>query len=425
MASRSKIAVTLLGLYFGILCSSSYAADTKVKYSADTVTRVKEKIVLKGNVKITVDEVDITGEEIDLDATEKIVSTDKPFKIHTLKEGKNTEINGKSFIFNIDTKRLVTKFASLETDADSPGQKVYISGEEITLFNKGERVSVINGDFTTCEYIEQGKTPHYSLKATKMDFIPNDRLIAWNTSIYTGGNKVFWYPLWYIPLKSNGIQSLGADIGKNETEGTFINFRGDYTWNDYHDGNWFARVMEKKYLGLGFDHTWLALPTSQSYLFAYGNPVNQRYLAETNADNKKNINPFFEDKQIYLEHKQWLPFLPYAETKFTTDYKDFYNVGSLSTNVRENYNRYDLDFADSEIYQPFRDTVLKFNPRFNANYEKNRTSVLNQQALIVPTQVNNALTLTSNNTFKINEDINFGLSSTLRNTIGQTLFNPT
>jgi lipopolysaccharide export system protein LptA len=422
MASRSKIALTVLALCFGLACfQAAEAADTKVKYKADNVTYEKgtKRAKLTGNVEVVVEEVTITGEEIDVDLDEKVVFTNKPFTIKTSREGKDTKIIGKSFNFNIDTKRLEADYASLETDAQAPGQKIYISGEKITVYNKGDRVSIVNGDFTTCDYIEKSQTPHFSMKAATMDFIPNDRVIAWNTELYVSGARTFWYPFWYIPLKKDGTD-FNLDAGKNEVEGMFVNFRNYYNLNDYHDGNIFGKVMEKKWLGVGFEHTWIAQPTSVSYLFAYGNPLNSRYFLEPNATLRANISPAFEDREIYVRHEQWLPFMPYAQFNFSLHDRNFYNINSIQS-PRDNFDNYNFEFSDKEIFQPFKDVLINFNPNLTAAYEQRRDSNIDNLLRIVQTGANNALNLSTNTSLDIN-DIKLNLNSKYTNTIRQNLF---
>jgi lipopolysaccharide export system protein LptA len=433
MASRSKISTgvryyastILLSLFFSLYCFNAQADDTKVKYKADNVSYEKglKKAKLTGNVEVIVEEVTITGEEIEVDLEERVVYTTKPFVIKTKKEGKDTEIVGKSFNFNIDTKRLVADYASLETDAQAPGQKVFISGEEITVYNKGERISIVNGDFTTCDFIDKSQIPHYSLKAATMDFIPNDRVIAWNTVVYIMGGQTFWYPFWYIPLKQDG-NNFNIDAGKNEVEGMFVNFRNYYNLNDYHDGTIFAKVMEKKWLGLGLEHTWLANPTSESYIFAYGNPLNSRYFLEPNADLRKNIGPAFEDRELFIHHEQWFPFLPYADFDFSWHDRSFYNVNSIQS-PRDNFDSYKFDFSDKEIFQPFKDFVINFTPNFQASYEQRRDSNIDKLLRIVQTGANNSLNFSTNTSLNFNEDIKLNLNSKYSNTIRQNLFNNT
>ncbi|RYY00348.1 hypothetical protein EON78_01425, partial [bacterium] len=329
MASRSKIILlaSLLALSFALI-EPAYSADTKVKYKADSVSYEKgpKQVTLKGNVIIDIDyvtnedgqtkteRVNITGDQIDIDLDKKIVSTDKKYRITTKKVIKEKErdisITGNNFEFNVDIKRLVSNFAYIEVDADAEGQKARISGEQVNVFNNGDRITLVNGDFTTCDRLEESQTTHYNIKAQNIDFIPDDRLLTWNSSLYVGGNKIYWYPFFVYPLNQSGIQNFNLDTGKNTAEGYYVNFQDYYKLNDYHDGTWYLRLMEKKILGVGFDHTWVALPTSVSNVYFYGNPINLDYFQSADVEVKKYSNAFFDDHEIYLSHQQWLPILP-------------------------------------------------------------------------------------------------------------------
>ena len=416
MASRSKITALLLLIFILILCLNAFA-ETKVKIKGDEIKYEKQgKIaILKGNAVVNFEETVITSEELILDQDKRIVFTDKPFKILTKKDGKDTEIIGKSFEFNMDTKRLVARYASLESDAQAPEQKIYISGEEITVYNKGERITVVNGDFTTCDYIDKSKMPHYSMKASSMDFIPDDRLIAWNTAIFVAGKKTYWFPFWYIPL-NNRQNDFNIDAGKNEVEGLFLNSRHYYNLNPYHDGNILLRVMEKKFLGAGFEHTWVAMPTSVSYLFAYGNPLNARYVLESDPTLRNNISPFFEDYELYFTHRQWLPFLPYAQTDFTWNKKNFYNISSIGLD-RSDFDIYNVDFKDHEIFQPFKDFNIDITPNLGGDFNQTRGSGINPVTKgIEQKSFDNILNLRANSGVNIN-NINLNFNNTYKNEV--------
>jgi len=398
----------------------------KIKYKCDTVNYDKGtgKATLVGNVEVVIeDETTVTGEEIDVDLNEKIVSSDKNFTIVSKKDNRVTTIDGKSFVFDIETKRITTKYSNLQTSAQAPDQKVYIFGDEITVYNQGERISIVNGSFTTCNFIEENSKPHYAVSASMIDFTPNDKVIAWNSIVKVGGNSIFWFPFWYLPLNMPK-NPINLDIGKNEVEGIYMNFKHYYNLNDYHDGTLYWRIMEKKWLTLGFEHTWIAKPNSVSYLFAYGNPFNSRYFLETDSKLKSNITPLFEDKEIYFRHEQWLWFLPNAQFNFTTHVKNFYNLSSVLSS-RDDYDENSFEFKDSEIYQPSQGSQITFTPNFTSKYKRQRdTSLDSTTAKLKTSASNNDLSLNGKIDLKVNNfDLDF--SSDFRNTIRQQLYNPT
>jgi len=420
MAGRSKIIVALF-LLLAFLPSKEAYAEEKGNYEADSIKYEKagKRFTLFGNVRIEIQGFTITGEEIVVDLEDKIVFTEKPFQIKTKKDGKETEIKGGAFDFNINNKRIVTKNSSLVTDAQAPGKKVFISGEEITIYREGERISVLNGDFTTCDYIEEKTVPHYNLKAAIIDFYPNERVIAWNTSVYVMGGKTFWFPFWYVPLRVD-YPELNLDVGKNSAEGMFVNFKNYYQLNDYHDGSIFTRLMEQKWLGLGFEHTWLALPSSASYVYAYGNLFNSRYFQEADQTLKGNISPLLEDREIYLRHEQNLPFLPNSQLNLTLNDRKFYNINSILA-ARDDFNEYKIDFSDKELFQPTKDLVFGFDPTFNASYRQQRDTTIGSDRKLTYNNENNVLNLSTNTNLRLNE-ANLSLDSRYANTIRNTLF---
>lgn len=444
MASRQKIifALTLLSLSF-ISIDKAYSAENKnkIKYKSDSVTYEKgpKIITLKGNVEINVEyhtkedgndkveNVQIYGEQIDVDLDKKVVSSDKKFKISTKKEIKgklrNIEIIGKKFDFSVDIKRLNSSFSSVEFEADAEGQKVFLSGDQITIYNNGERINAVHADITTCDHIDKTITPHFNIKSDNIDYLGDDRILTWNSSIYINGNKVYWYPFFYIPLKNNGFE-FNLDAGKNQAEGFFVNFKNYYKLNDYHDGTLYFRGMEKKWLGLGVEHTWLANPTSQTYFFGYGNVLNSDYFLSPNAEIKNTTSPIFEDHEVYVEHKQWIPILPYAQTDFTYNKRYFYNTNSLLS-PKDNFSKYGINFSDKEIFQPLKDLNITFNPTISADYEERVSSNINQQTgLATIDNKNKVLRLSTNNSINFN-DINFTLGSNFTNTIRDDAFDKT
>ncbi|GIW21751.1 MAG: hypothetical protein KatS3mg068_0758 [Candidatus Sericytochromatia bacterium] len=422
MASRQKIII--LSILFTLITYNSYADEIKAKIKGNKLTYQKKgKIaILKGNAEVIIQDTIINSEEIILDQEKKLVYTDKDFTIKTKKDGKDTEIKGKSFEFHTENKKLITRFAKLKTDAEAADKKVYIQGEEITIYNEGERISVINGDFTTCDYEEEKDSEaHYKIKAKNIDFINNDRIITWNSEIFFGKSKAYWFPFLYIPLKGLENFEIRLDAGRNEAEGFFLNLKNYYKINDSHDGNIFLRLMEKKLLGAGFEHLWLNYPYSASYGYFFGNPINMRYFTETNENLKKNIRPFFEDLETYFRHEQWLPFLPYAQANFSFHKRDFYNINSVFS-PRDNYIEYKLDFKDKEIFQPFKDTRIDFNNDFNVSYRQQIDSNINQETQkIIQTGRNNVFQLNFNPSIKLN-DININFTNSYKNTIRETIF---
>ncbi len=451
MASRPKIIFASLLLALSLaLISPAYATETKVKYKADNVSYEKgpKKVTLKGNVAIDVDyvtkgkngipdkveKVKIFGEEIDIDLEKKLISTQKKFKITTKKtikeKERDIEITGSNFEFNADIKRLIANNAYIEVDADAEGQKARISGEQLNLFSNGDRITVTKGEFTTCDKEAEGGTAHYEIKAENIDFKLGDKLITWNTSIYFGGNKTYWYPFFYYPMAGNGFENFDLDTGKNSVEGYYINFKNYYNINESHDGNWYLRFMEKKILGLGVDHTWVGLPNSVSNIYLYGNPINLDYFQAKSPEIQKTMNPAFDDHEIYISHQQWLPILPYAQTNLTYNKRRFYNINSLQS-PKDDFSNYGLTFKDSEIFQPFQGLKIEFNPNFTGDLEDRINSTVDGTGLTTLANKNRVMKLGTNTNVKINElniDLNTNFNNTIRNDninkskLGQELF---
>ncbi|MFN8674596.1 MAG: hypothetical protein U0457_21250 [Candidatus Sericytochromatia bacterium] len=361
-------------------------AKNKGKANADRILYEKnfKLIKLLGNAEVKIkdnkDDIIIKSEELFVDQDTNKVYTNKNFTITNVREmddnkggktKKTTVINGKEFDFDLETRRLVVKFASLDTEAEIEGKKLYIKGDEIVLYNKGDRLSVVNGNVTTCDLSEKNEHAHISIEAESFEIVPDNTIFAWSPILKMGNNNIYWLPFIYMPLKKDSLSDFKTSTGKNEVEGMFLDFKSYYKLNDYHDGNWFFRLMSKKLLNIGLEHYWVAEPNSNSYGFLYVNPYNMDYNSYS-AEDKKTTREYFRDYHIYLKHEQWIPFIPYNKMDFSFEKKDFYNPSAIysSRDAKQNFI-----FNDSynDIFQIAQDVKLFINPTFSYNLNNTDT----------------------------------------------------
>lgn len=381
----------------------------RVDYKADKVEYLKPEGLyrLSGHVDLHVRDVEIKTEELDYEINNKILRSRVPFEmIQTPKDGSGPRtLKGKSFVYNVDLRRIEALDVYLVIPAKMPGQEVYIQGDSMTAYNDGQRVVMHNGFFTTCNHFA-GQIPtgegeedpysrkavrrratHYAVEGETMDFIDNDRLLVWNAQVLTFENPAFWFPFWYVPL--SGAPSLtkpDLDAGQNPTEGIYAKFKGYYKWNEYHDGNWYLSLMEKKGVGLGFKHDWIAFPNSITSLYFYGIPLtkdlinlpgsiftlptpgdtSQLQIQQTRPEASwldgvgQWLSNKFQDHDFSLEHHQLI--LPHLEATLKLTDRDFYNINSGVNGLaaRTPQRGFNLNLNDTEIFNvdPYSDLTL-------------------------------------------------------------------
>lgn len=440
---------------------------TRVDYKADKVEYRKEEGLyrLSGHVDLHVRDIEIKTEELDYDFNHKILRSKVPFEmIQTPKDGSGARnLKGKSFVYNVDLRRIEAQEVYLVVPAKMPGQEVYIQGDLMTAYNDGQRVVMYNGFFTTCNHFEgqlpagQGdedpysraavsrRATHYAVEGEVMDYIDNDRLLVWNAQVLTFENPAFWFPFWYVPLQGPpGISKPDLDVGQNPYEGVFAKFKGYYQWNEYHDGYWFLSLMEKKGIGLGFQHDWIAYPNSISRIYFYGLPLTKDLISwpgslvtlptigETDTLQTQQLgdNPGFldylgqylsnkfQDHDFKLEHHQLL--LPHLEAAMTLTDRDFYN-SSPYISARTPQRSLALSLNDNELFNldPYNDLTL--NTTLTLNQSSNET--IDQKLQSDRIQVLETRTQTQSQTRQANVTAQLGKGNLTLNSNWQNAFN--
>jgi lipopolysaccharide export system protein LptA len=402
----------LLSCFFGL---PVYAEEIKVKYKADKIEYINNQKTFRllGHVEMVVRDMVITSEKLEYDTENKVLFSEVPFEIvQTTKENQKRTIKGDKLVYDIRLKRAEAENVYLIVPAQSPGQEVYIQGEKMTAYDDGKRVVFLNGFYTTCNHFDKShqltegqvdphniqdmrkQWTHYAIDSEVLDYVEGKRILAWNARIMAFEGQAFWFPFWYIPLENpQGINKPDIDAGQNPVEGVFTKFKGYYHWNDFHDGFWYLTAMEKKGVGLGFQHDWVAAPNSITRFYFYGLPVtnslvdlpgyvtalftppNDQALTQGTATTQQATtepNFFqqlanwrrnkFQDYEINIAHKQRL--LPYTEADLKYTNKDFYNTSAFQAQRNPTQN-FSLDITDSQLVLLDSQTELKVDTRLH------------------------------------------------------------
>lgn len=374
---RRALIAALCVLALPMAAEAQEATTSKIRYKADKVTYDKQAAyaVLEGHVQVTVKDVVITGEKVEIDFNKRLIKTDQAFHLEQAKDNQKTVVDGGSFSYAIDIERAEFNNARLVMPApQGKGQFIFLSGESILVYQGGKRLVAEGALFTTCdnasaEALRRGNllldTVHYSLKAGTIDFIPDDRVIAWNTVVNVMQGRTFWFPVWYVPLRRDSLQ--GIEVGQNAAEGFYTRFRVPYSLNERHYGTHFHSLMEKKGYGLGVEHTWDNRPHSLSELFMWGIPYNDPFgrerqaleagqaAAPTLAASPATPPTYFRDYDLGLKHKQLLTPTMEAEGAFF-DRNRYTITGAAGTGFenflpqRENEQILRFNFSDRESF---------------------------------------------------------------------------
>lgn len=410
--------LSLVAVIFFLLTFSSFAEDLKIKYRADKVEYLNSQKMFRliGHVELQARDFVITSETLDYDTQKKILISQGPFEIvQKTSEQKPRTLKGVNLLYDLGLKRIEADNVYLVIPAQSPGQEVYIQGEHMTAYDDGKRVVFSQGFYTTCNHFDREhqlkfdihspqemkkQITHYAIQAEVLDFIDNDRIIAWNTEIIAYEKKIFWFPFWLIPLQgTKGFRQPDLDVGQNAIEGVFSKFKGYYHWNDFHDGYWYLTLMEKKGVGLGFQHDWIAFPNSITRFYFYGLPVTKDLLGvvpsffsspddqisaqEQNSGLQIQQSPLspsginaisnwfrnkFTDREIEIRHKQRL--LPFTEAEILYNDRDFYNTSAFQA-ARNPTRRLEFQLTDNQLLSLDSDTELRLDTRLSLNQSVN------------------------------------------------------
>lgn len=395
------------------------AAEVKVNYTANKVEYIKAEGLyrLSGNVDLKVRDIEIKTEELEYDVTNKILRSNVDFEmIQTPKDEKPRTLKGKSFAYQVDLRRIEAQEIYLVIPAQKADQEVYIQGDWMTAYNDGERVVIRNGFFTTCNHYQgqledadedpyskeavRRRATHYAIEAEILDYIKDQRVLAWNAQILTFENNAFWFPFWYMPLESPaGFSKPDIDAGQNPIEGVFAKFKGYYKWNEYHDGYWYLSTMEKKGIGIGFQHDWIAYPNSITRTFFYGIPLTKDLLSlpgsifsipnlaesleqqqlgtqQLNIGNPSTgwdwigryLSDKFKDHEFDIHHRQLL--LPHLEADIAYKHKDMYSTSGY-TAQRNPQSSFDLSLKDVERFLLDPYSELELNTSLDLNQSIN------------------------------------------------------
>lgn len=113
-----------------------------------------------------------------------------------------------------------------------------------------ERAKLKTALFSSCDREE----PHWSLRASSVDIIANDKIIARHVGIYLGDRKLISLPTLTVSIKPRPRRTtLMPDVGWNEIEGWFFKYAHTYMAGERSTGIARFEWAEKRGVGLGVE----------------------------------------------------------------------------------------------------------------------------------------------------------------------------
>ncbi|MFA5840388.1 MAG: hypothetical protein WC890_07040 [Candidatus Margulisiibacteriota bacterium] len=385
--------------FFFLLCfvlgyfDYGFAEDIPVKLKADKLKYNQDTKLIEavGSVEVQFQKFKIYSDRLWMDPTTNIATAEGHVKMFS------PEYSALADALTLDTSTEVSDFSNYRAKIhpDKVQGDLFLNVAKCT--NYKNRTLGLSGSVTSCDK----ELPHYFAMADRVEYYPDESVIAHNATLYVGEIPTFWLPYIYYDLHAKRKRSW--DFGHNEVEGDFVktvwNYPGGTLLLDYMSKKGFGEGINTNYvlggLGLGalylyhvdeadtgitdwiaqINHSkqindWMSLKFNSrlaaNYLVPSGrsDQTTNSFILNYNKDVKWNLNINSNDDRMASYKKYAL--------QFTETYK------KLSTNYDWTYEN---DNASSWLRSSQRLTVQtplwsdKVNFRAHANYYNNVTGV--------------------------------------------------
>jgi len=205
----------------------------------------EDLIIAKDGVEFKYQDIEIKAEYLKINLTTHLLFASG--EVYFLQD--ETETNCEELTYNWETKKVILLRLKGELTGEGIKGKVYYQGEKMENFP--ETVEIAEGSFTTCELEE----PHYRIVAKEMIIYPKDKIIARNITWYEGKIKIITLPYFLIFIDRKTQQPILPKIGQNSKDGWFIKTYFNYYVDEKSYGTLYIDWLEKKGIGVGFEHT--------------------------------------------------------------------------------------------------------------------------------------------------------------------------
>ncbi len=251
--------VRLLAVLLSLLLAGSAAIHAQevqpegpaVRVRADYLRydRARSVVYARGNVVVEYEDLTLRADEILLELEPMELAARGKVVLETLDQ----VITADQLTYN-----LRTRFGSLEvaeTRWRDPlvQDPIHIRAQRMEG-NPEQRVCFTGAEVTTCDLDDPGAP--YKLAAREIEFIPQDRVVMRDVSLYLFGAKILTLPFFVLFLREPRQTRILPLVGYSEEEGFFIKVTTTYVLSDEHLGFVYTDWMERLGFGGGFEHLW-------------------------------------------------------------------------------------------------------------------------------------------------------------------------
>ena len=261
--------------------------EVEIHLQADQLEYNEEtgQVTAKGKVQVDLEDAKIQADELKLDTKEDLLDVVGHVQLDVKGQSMDRPWQADSATYLIKDKTIEAQgLAAQVTDPQIKGQ-IYIkakSGRDTKNQMAGQE-----GTLTTCDLDH----PHYYFKAAEFTYLPHDKLIGKEVSFYALDKKIWTVPYYVFDLNQKKASRPLPTFGSSQVEGFFAKGAFDYVIDQQNTGLLLVDVMQKKGMGIGFDHSfvWSEKPENKAGLAVY-------YLREKDTA--------LDDWVIKLSHKQ-------------------------------------------------------------------------------------------------------------------------
>ena len=211
-------------------------ADIPVEIKADQLKSIEGSNLVEahGSVEVKLKEVTIYCDSLRMDQATNIATAEGNVSLFT------HEYRAQATRLVYDADQAISTFSGFSARLSPRNARgdLYVAADKFKDLK--DKMEGGPGSVTTCDRAD----PHFILKANKVSYFPEDKIVGWNVTMYTGELPVLWLPYVFYDLK--GKRKKSWDLGHNEVEGDFVKT----AWL-YPAGLLLVDYMQKKGLGYG------------------------------------------------------------------------------------------------------------------------------------------------------------------------------
>ncbi|MDI6731865.1 MAG: LptA/OstA family protein [Candidatus Margulisbacteria bacterium] len=244
----------LFPLLLFVFIFPAFAEDIPVNLKADKLkyNEATDLIEASGSVEVEFEKVKIKADRLVMDPHTNIATAEGHVKITA------ADYSALADALTFDATSEIVNFTNYQAKVRPQKVKsdLFIGAKKcIDLKNK---MLAQQGSVTSCNKDH----PHYYAIADRVEYYPNESVIAHNAVVYTGEIPTLWLPYLYYDLHEKRKRSW--DFGHNEVEGDYIKTAWNYNW-----GTLLLDFMSKKGFGQGIDADYALLGLGAGSLYLY------------------------------------------------------------------------------------------------------------------------------------------------------------